>query len=335
MAITLAQAKVGMADKVAQQVIDEFRRGSLLLDAMTFDNAVSPGTGGSTLTYGYVRKKTPATAQFRALNSEYTAQEADREKCSVDLKTFGGSFNIDRVIANSSGTIDEINYQLQEKIKAASNLFHYTVINGDSATDTNAFDGLNKALVGQKTELGINTYIDLSSSSAIDTNWKVFLDALDEFLAEISGTPSMIMGNSKMITRIKQVARRAGYLTQSEDAFGRKVDAYDGIPLVDLKYYTSVSGSIVSEVPVVPIVDTRKPDSASSEVTGLTDIYAVTMDIANGFHGVSLTGNNLINTYLPDLKAPGAVKTGEVEMTAAVALKNTRSAGVLRNIKIK
>ena len=56
MAITLAQAKVGMADKVAQQVIDEFRRGSLLLDAMTFDNAVSPGTGGSTLTYGYVRK---------------------------------------------------------------------------------------------------------------------------------------------------------------------------------------------------------------------------------------------------------------------------------------
>lgn len=103
---------------------------------------------------------------------------------------------------------------------------------------------------------------------------------------------------------------------------------YDGIPLVDLKYYTSVSGSTVSEVPVVPIVDTRKPGSASSEVTGLTDIYAVTMDIANGFHGVSLTGNNLINTYLPDLKAPGAVKTGEVEMTAAVALKNTRSAGV-------
>lgn len=335
MAITLAQAKVGMADKVAQQVIDQFRRGSLLLDSLTFDNAVSPGTGGSTLTYGYVRKKTPATAQFRALNSEYTPQEADREKCSVDLKTFGGSFQIDRVIANSSGTIDEIDYQLQEKIKAASNLFHYTVINGDSATDTKAFDGLNKALVGQSTELGTDTYIDLSTSDKIDANYKVFLDAFDEFLAEISGTPSMIMGNTKMITRIKQVARRAGYLTQSEDAFGRKVDAYDGIPLVDLKYYTSVSGSNVSEVPVVPIVDTRKPGSSGTAVTGLTDIYAVTMDVANGFHGVSLTGNNIINTYLPDLNAPGAVKTGEVEMTAAVALKNTRAAGVLRNIKIK
>ncbi len=42
MAITLAEAKVGMADKVDQQVIDTFRRSSLLLDRLTFDNAISP-----------------------------------------------------------------------------------------------------------------------------------------------------------------------------------------------------------------------------------------------------------------------------------------------------
>lgn len=50
MPITLAQAKVGMANHVDQQVIDQFRRGSMLLEALTFDNSVSPGTGGSTLT---------------------------------------------------------------------------------------------------------------------------------------------------------------------------------------------------------------------------------------------------------------------------------------------
>mgnify|MGYP006988633497 CR=1 FL=1 len=55
MAITLAQAKVGMADKVDQNVVDTFRRSSLLLDKMIFDNAISPGTGGSTLTYGYIQ----------------------------------------------------------------------------------------------------------------------------------------------------------------------------------------------------------------------------------------------------------------------------------------
>lgn len=44
MAITLAEAKVGMADKVDQQVIDTFRRSSLLLDRLVFDNSISPGT---------------------------------------------------------------------------------------------------------------------------------------------------------------------------------------------------------------------------------------------------------------------------------------------------
>ena len=70
MPITLAEAKVGMADKVDQQIIDEFRRNSLLLDTLTFDDSVSPGTGGSTMTYGYVKLLTPATAGFRALNAE-------------------------------------------------------------------------------------------------------------------------------------------------------------------------------------------------------------------------------------------------------------------------
>ena len=74
--ITLAEAKVGMADKVDQAVIDEFRRGSLLLDKLVFDNAVSPGTGGSTLTYGYVKLKTPSTAGFRAINGTYNNNEA-------------------------------------------------------------------------------------------------------------------------------------------------------------------------------------------------------------------------------------------------------------------
>ena len=52
MAITLQEAKVGMADKVDQQIIDTFQRSSMLLDALTFDNCISPGTGGSTLGCG-------------------------------------------------------------------------------------------------------------------------------------------------------------------------------------------------------------------------------------------------------------------------------------------
>ena len=258
MAITLEQAKVGMADKVDQQVIDEFRRGSLLLDRMIFDDTVSPGTGGSTLTYGYVRLKTPALAGFREINKEYQAQEADRQAFTATLKIFGGAFEIDRVIAETSGAIDEVGFQLNQKIKAATNLFHYTVINGDSAVDAKAFDGLDKALVGSSTEIGEDAYIDLSDSTAVDTNYKTFMDELDDFLSELDGRPTFLLGNSKLMTKIKAVARRAGYLPHNPKMpLVEKTAAYDSIPLIDLEYYVDANKATI---PTVPIVDTRKPN---------------------------------------------------------------------------
>lgn len=52
------------------------------------------------------------------------------------------------------------------------------------------------------------------------------------------------------------------------------------------------------------------------------------------FHAATITGSSAISQYLPDFNQPGAVKDGEVEMVAATVLKNTKHAGVLRNVKI-
>ena len=49
---------------------------------------------------------------------------------------------------------------------------------------------------------------------------------------------------------------------------------------------------------------------------------------------ISPTGDGVINSYMPDMSAPGAVKTGEVELVAGVALKNTLKAAVLKDIAI-
>lgn len=332
MAVTLKQAKVGMADHIDQNVIDEFRRGSMLMDKLTFDNSVSPGTGGSTLVYGYTLLKTPAQADFREINNEYTSGEADRETKSVQLKIFGGKFSIDRVLARTSNNrIDEVQFQLNEKIKATINLFHNAVINGDKSV--NGFDGLDVLLAGSSTELNTDaqTAIDLSSSSAIDSNYKTVLDKLDEFLAELDGIPDMLMGNRALITKLQACARRAGYLTQSEDAFGRKAYSYNGIPFVDLQeYYNGTTSQ-----PVVPIVSRKYGQSGSeTTVTGLTDLYAARFGL-DGFHAASPAGGKLITTTLPDFSTEGAVKSGDVEMVAATVLKKSRAAGVLRNFKVK
>ena len=317
--ITLLEAKVGMADKVDQMVIDEFRRGSFLLDALIFDNAVSPGTGGSTLVYGYIKLLTPSSAGFRALNTEYTNNEAKRIKATAELKIFGGNFKIDRVIINTSGVVDELNFQLTQKIKASINLFHYSTINGDSALNEDEFDGLDVILSGSSTEYNTGSNIDLSTSASIDTNYNEFLDMMNTFLSKLSARPDMLLMNSDMKVKMSSVARRAKYLTQSEDAFGRPVECYNGIPMVDLEYYYDGNKT----VPCVPI----------DPVDGTTSIFAVKIAL-DGFHGVSPLGGKVINTTLPNLKEAGVMKEGDVEMVAAVVLKDSRKAGVFRNIKI-
>lgn len=326
MAITLAEAKVGMSDKVDQQVIDMFRRSSLLLDRLTFDNCISPGTGGSTLSYGYIQLKTPSTAAVRTINTEYTAGEAKREKKNTNAIIMGGSFQVDRVLQNTSGAVDELAFQAEQKIKATANFFHNCVINGTSAASgtgyvTNTFDGLKKLLSGTSNE--ITSTVSLTTAAEMDSNSNAFLDELDAFLTVLDGTPSMLLMNDKMLSKVRGAARRAGYYERTKDDFGRYVETYNGIPLMDAgKYYNGTS--------TVDVIDTS---AASTSAAGTTAIYAVSLGL-DGFHGISPTGTSVIQSYMPDLTAPGAVKTGEVELVAGVALKNTLKAAVLKGIAI-
>lgn len=325
MPITLAEAKVGMADKVDQQIVDMFRRSSLLLDRLTFDNAISPGTGGSTLVYGYTQLKTPSTAAVRAINSEYTANEAKREKKTTQAIIMGGAFEVDRVIQDTSGAIDELVFQADEKIKATANFFTNCVINGTAAgaaapgRTTGTFDGLNKLLANSSTEYTATA--DLSTSANVTANYNQFLDELDEFISGLDGMPDMLLMNRKMLSKLRGIARRAGYYESAKDDFGRVVETYNGIALMD-------AGEFYDGTKTVDIVaDT----AAGSGTFGTSDIYAVKFGL-DAFHGISPTGTKVITSYMPDLTLPGAVKKGEVELVAGVALKNTLKAGHMKGI---
>lgn len=328
MAMTLNDMKAGMTDKVAQQVVDIFLRKSEILQMLPFDNCVSP-SGGSTLTYSYMQKKLPSVAAFRALNTEYTASEATLEKKSADLKVFGGKFSMDRVLKQAEGQFNNMAYQIEEKIAAAISLFHYTLINGNSTTDTKEFDGLDKMLAGTSTEFNGSAVIDISTMSNLKTNADQLYEAL-QLLIKSTDADALLM-NTSMIGKIQTMARILGYKTDSEDAFGKKVVAMDGVRFMDLGKHYTVSGSTVTGNDCVKSGISR---TISTAQTGLTDIYAVKFDVNDGFHAASLTGNGAIRQYLPDFSTPGAVKDGEVEMVAATVLKNTAHAGVLRNIKI-
>lgn len=320
MAVTLAQAKLKTTDKLSQAVIDEFRKSSFLLDKMVFDDCVSPVGSGATMTYGYFRVITPSTAGFRAVNSEYSASEAKKQKYTTDLKVFGGAFEIDRVIADMGGVDDEVTFQMQQKIKSASALFNETLIIGDSSKDEKAFDGLDVAVKGSSTEYIPSAAIDLSTSEKVDANYKAFLDQLDEFLMGLDGKPDFIGGNLKLIAKIRACARRAGMYQTTKNDFGQQIESYGDIPLVD---FGAKSGS---NDPIVTI------DTATG-TKGETSLYAARIAL-DGFHAVSPSGALPVKQWLPDFSKAGAVKKGEVEMIAAAALKATKAAGIMRKIKV-
>jgi hypothetical protein len=314
MAITLANAKELSQEKLTNFVIDEFRR-SALLEAMVFDNTVKP-QGGQSMTYSYNRIVTQPTAAGRAINNEYEAQETVTDRFNVDLKVFGGSFELDRVIIKHEvQVIQHVQFQLEQKIKATRALFADWFINGDVDNSALQFDGLDVALTGSSTEYTPAADIDLSSSALIDSNWKVFLDALRRTRALMDGAPTLYMMNSDMYSVFQSVMDRAGINLLSKENFGDEVMQWGPSLIMSLGDKPGTSN------PIIPTT------------AGATSIYAARIGL-DGVHAVTPEGTSIVETYLPNLDDPGAVKTGEVEMVAAMAIKATRAAAVLRDIVI-
>lgn len=350
MPVTLAQAQINAQDDVDFSVIDNLRRYSWVWDQMVFDDTVSPGTGGATLTYGYTRLTAARSAAFRALNTEYVPAQASRARYTVDLKPMGGSFTLDRVLRNlGPAQTNEITFQLQQLLTGSIVKFQDELINGDTAVDANGFDGLDKSLTGTATEYfpgGTAMFADWSMAT-VDTQAEAMsrLDELDAFLSLIVpsktgggdlGAPGAlppgvkaILGNTKSVARIRSLARWAGMYTAEKDSLGRQIEMYGEWVLKD------IGDNATGSAPIIP-VESRDPDGGGggSTQTNLTDIYAVSFGL-DSFHGASMAGVPLVQTFIPDWSQPAAVKSVEVEMgPVAAVLKNTKACGVFRNVKV-
>ena len=106
--------------------------------------------------------------------------------------------------------------------------------------------------------------------------------------------------------------------------------------------YTAVPGAVrpnTFSYGGIRLVDAGKKPGTNEDVIpiragGLTELYAIRFGL-DGFHGVSMAGVPLVQTWLPDFSTAGAVKTGEVEMgPVGVVLKRTKAAAVARSVKV-
>ncbi len=319
MAYTLADSKQLVQDKLVARVIDEFRK-SPLLDLMVFNDCVTPQ--GTSLTYSYNRVTVQPTASGRAINSEYTPQNTITKRISNDLKALGGSFEIDRVIAKfQKQAINLVDTQAMQKVKATRALATQWFFTGDEAQDGTSFDGLDKIVTGSSTEVDAAS-IDLSTVELIKANYVGLIKFVNDVIAKMDGEPTIIGVNNELFAVYQTIAFLAAQFTETKMALGTKAVQYGNALIID------AGDKPGTAEPIIPTDATK----------GTTDMYFARL-AEDGVHMVTPDGMTEPEVILPKLNKDEAdakaVKLGSVELVTTTVVENSRSAGVLRNIKIK
>jgi hypothetical protein len=333
--ITLAQAALNTQNAIDFHVMDNLRRSSWLWDQIVWDDNAMAG-GGGTFVYAYNRLVTPASAAPRNINEEYIPGKATFDQVTVNLKPFGGSFELDRVLRNlGPQATNQVQLQLAQLRKATIVRLQQEIVLGDTAVDARGFDGLSKALTGTVTEVNGSTLDIRPATIVTQVLAQQALDKFDAWLATImpsvgssdfavpgavpAGTRA-ILSNTVGILRFKSLMRWAGLNSQRTDELGREIEDYKGWVLVD------IGDRADGTAPIIPI---------GAAVAGETDFYAVSFG-EDALHGASLPGVPLLQTFLPDWSTPTAVKLTELEVgPLAVVLENTKAAGVYRKVQVQ
>jgi len=274
MALTLAQAAILSQNDLQRGVIENFVLASPVLDR-------APLLDIQGNAYAYNEESTLPGVEFRAVNAAYTESTGTFVQRTETLVILGGDADVDRFI---EVTRSNLNSQRAEqtslKAKSLAYKFQDSFINGDVAVDANSFDGVKKRTTGaQVIAAGANGIPVLGAS---DAERHAFFDALDSLIAAVPGGPDVLYGNDLVLGKIRSSGRRLLMATTEQDAFGRPLVAYNGIPFYDI-------GTKADGTRIIPQTETQGTSVAASS------IYAVKFSGNESSNGVAVLNNGGID----------------------------------------
>ncbi|MGE0229132.1 MAG: major capsid protein [Dehalococcoidia bacterium] len=252
MALTLTEGAKLSNDVLRQGVIETIVNEDAIFDRLPFIEIV-----GNALTYN--RENAPATAAFYNVGDTWAESTPTFTQQTATLKILGGDADVDRYIARTRSNVQDIEATVVElKAKAVAEKFRDTAMNGDTAVDTKAFDGLNKiCAVGQTASMGTNGAV-------------ITLEKLDEMIDLIrGGAPDMLVMSRRTRRQITKLSRDAGSgIVQSDlDAFGRRVTFYADIP-IGINDYISDDQTVGTSEDCSTVFAIRFGENGVSGITG-------------------------------------------------------------------
>lgn len=250
MALTLAESAKLSQDTLRRGVVETFVLESYVLDRLPLMEIEGNA-------YAYNEEATLPGVEFRAVNAGYAESTGTINQKTEKLVILGGDADVDTFIQQTRSNLnDQRAIQTRAKVKAAVYKFQDTFINGDVAVDANAFDGLKKRLTGaQLVAAATNGLGPVAGGHS-------FFDALDDLISRVAGGPDALYMNAAARAKIRSSARRLGGWDNMSDAFGRPVETYNGIPLLDI-------GKKADGTDILPFTETQ------GTATNASSIYAV------------------------------------------------------------
>jgi hypothetical protein len=303
MALTLVEAaKLNSGEVVRSSIIEMFAQESDLLRVLPFQNIQGNA-------YRYTQEQTLPGIAFRGVNESYTASTGIVNPVVEALAIAGGDLDVDRFIVTTQGAGVRATHE-RMKVKALAHEWARVFIKGDSETEPREFDGLQKRIAG-------NQLIDAGSASGGDA---LSLAKLDQLIDAVDGATHLLMSKA-MRRRLTQAARTTtvgGYVTYSQDEFGRRVTQYNDLPI--LVPYSDNGGTEYLAF------DEANPGGGSAVGTS---IYCLALGPGKL---VGIQNGTMDVRDLGELDTSPVFRT-RVEWYAAMAVEHGRAAARLRGIK--
>ncbi len=239
------------------------------------------------------------TTYWYAVGDTWNEASFTPSQKTVKLTILGGDADVDDFIARTYRNPNDLAaLTIEEKAKAVGLQFNSAMIMGDSAATTNQFDGLKKLL-----GTGTQRIVAGASGAALT------LDMLDQLIDAVKpGKPDVLVMSRRSRRKLKALWRASGASYEMMEAFGQRVFAYDGVPI---------------------LIDDNIPDTEGNEtgITGsnLSSIYAIQFGMKRGLVGV--TNGGLVVERVGALETKNATRF-RIKWYCGVAL--TRSIGAAR-----
>jgi hypothetical protein len=241
-----------------------------------------------TLSTAVVKYQDLPSVGFRKLNAGYTESTGTFAQKTEVISLLGGMIDTDKAIARAKNTIaDARAVQQQMMVRAIAYKFNDKFINGSPVSDPEEFKGVKERVNDIYGEGYTTQFIDCAGTYGAardagilyDTaNRNNFLDKLDLLLYAISGhKPDALYMNKKCLLAVSSLLRQERLLNQAQDMFGRSINIYAGVPLIDI----GTKADQITEI----ITNTEDPQSIyTSDVS--TSIYAVKFGVGEFLWGI-------------------------------------------------